>query len=168
MWQGLPSGAAKFGIPQSRERRGNGRAKSENTQNGLIRFDSPGFDTTPPARFQIKTTARGGSMWQRRLAEPTGRGAGGGPGKGRAADRFATPWKSAPAPAAQKRLQIGLIGLIHLESPRSATIKESAGPAMCRRLPAHRPAIRWMSPPAPAAQKRLRIGLIGLIHLDSP
>jgi hypothetical protein len=50
-----------------------------------------------------------------------------------------------------KPLQIGLIGLIQLDSPRSATIKEWTGPAMCPRLATDR-FTPWKAAPPPAAQ----------------
>jgi hypothetical protein len=60
-----------------------------------------------------------------------------------------------------------LIGLIRLDPPRSATIKEWTPPTAGQRLAAGRQEMRRMSAPAGPAQKTLQIGLIGLIHLDS-
>jgi hypothetical protein len=87
-------------------------SRSKTPPNWFDRFDSLG-----PAMISHNQRMD----WPRHVpaSEPTGRGAGvgaggcpgkgGGPGKGRAAVRFATPRKFAPAPAAQKLLQNGLI-----------------------------------------------------------
>jgi hypothetical protein len=80
--------------------------RPKNPPNWFDRFDSLGF-------VMISHNQRTDLPRQVPASEPTGRAAGGGPGKGRAANRFATPWMTAPAPTAQNPLQIGLIGLIH-------------------------------------------------------